>query len=837
MWRNYLAVGVRALAKDRTYAFINIVGLGVGLAACLMLLLYVRYERSYDAWLPGAEQVYQLQSQLQDPDVGTVTDLQMSPYPAGAALRRDFPQVAASVYLLSVRPTVLRGPEALAVNKAVMVDGPLFDVLPLPLTRGDPATALRDVGSVVLSQTEARRLFGAADPLGRTITTVVRGQRADRRVTGVMRDLPGNSHLDMDYIERFDPQSFFAETPDVLTVWSTNAGWNYLRLRNGAEPAHIQAQLPAWERRNIPDVTVGEQVLNIGDIADWRLVNVRDVHLGQAQDGGQRPGNDGRTILTFLVVAFLILGMACVNFTNLATARASQRAREVALRKVLGATRLQLIGQFIGESVLVAAIAMLLALTATELLLPHLSAFLDADLRLTYLGADGMLLPIVALTLLVGAAGGVYPALYLSRFEPAQILRANKSAADGAGSGSLRNVLVVAQFAVSIGLIICTAIVYAQTIYARHLDPGFARGGLLQVEGISRKQVLPQSAAMAREMERVPGVLAATRTNLGVNTQNVIGTAVYLPGRQEPISLGDYMVDASYFDTMRIRRLAGRVFDQNRAGDIGSPGHAAKNDPAAERALAERGVNVVVNALAARRLGFDTPQAAIGKPFRAAFLRPEAGLVTATVIGVVADTRTRSIRTPVEPIIYRMGDDHLTDIVLRYDRTADPAAVQAGVERVWKRFAPDAPFAAAFSDDIVADLYASERARAQVFAAFALLAVIVACLGLFGLAAYTAERRTKEIGIRKVLGARTRDIVRLLAWQFSKPVIAANLLAWPIAWWVMRDWLNTFDARVDLGPGPFLLAGLLALAIAIGTIAGHAVRVARANPITALRYE
>jgi putative ABC transport system permease protein len=554
-----------------------------------------------------------------------------------------------------------------------------------------------------------------------------------------------------------------------------------------------------------------------------------------------KPGNDRQTIITFAIIAFLILGMACVNFTNLATARASQRAREVALRKVLGANRKQLITQFLAESVLIAAIAMLLALAMVELLLPMLSNFLDASLEMHYLGWAGMLLPILGLTLLVGAAGGLYPAFYLSRFQPAQVLKANKSSAEASGSGMLRNVLVVAQFAVSIGLIICTAVVYAQTVYARTVDPGYHRDGLIQIENLGRRQLAERSDAIALEMARVPGVVSVGRSGIGVATDNNNNTGVMMPGHSEPINIVNYSIYEGFFRTMGIRLVAGRLFDANRPGDdstiplFDGPTALAQTNQQ-ETAMAARGINVVINELAARRMGFTDPAQAVGKTIGVSYFDPEDGLVPTHIIGVVQDSRFRSIREPIDPILFRLDRTYANVLLVRYDG-AHAAAARANVEQAWRRLVPDVPYDGIGSEDKVGELYTAEEARAKVFAGFALLAVIVACLGLFGLAAFTAERRTKEIGIRKVLGARTRDIVRLLAWQFSKPVIVANLIAWPVAWYVMRKWLDNFDARIDLGATPFVAAALLALAIAIGTIASHAIRVARANPIHALRYE
>jgi putative ABC transport system permease protein len=835
MWRNYLTVGIRALLKSRVYAAINILGLAIGMAACLMILLYVRYEMSYDKWLPNAENIYQVQSWSTDPETGDVYKLRMSQYVASTALQKDFPQIVNRVYALSSGPVVIRDGQALTTEDVVRVDGPFFDVFQLPFVAGDPKTTLKNPSTVALSETEAHRLFGTGNPVGQTLTMIERGKHVDYTVMGVFKDLPKNSHMKLSMVIRFDPVSYFVDYPQFPTSWGEISGWGYVVLKPGTDPKTITDQLAAWEKRNIPDEVFEGKAENAGKFQDWKLVNVRDVHLGEAQQAAMRPGNDRTTIVTFAIVALLILGIACVNFVNLATARASQRAREVALRKVLGATRGQLIVQFIGESLLIAGIAMVVALAIAELAIPPLAAFLDADLKLEYFGSDGIVLPIIALLVIVGAAGGVYPALYLSRYKPAQVLKANKSSAESAGTGRLRNILVVAQFAVSIGLIICTSIVYAQTVFARTADPGFRREGLLQVD-IGYRSFIPNSEAFARAVERVPGVQSVARTAIGVSTNSTMGRSVKVPGKTETVGIGNYAIDEGFFRTMGIKLLAGRLLDKNQAMDETSVPWPEPS-PDGERALAARGGNVVINALAAARLGFKKPEDAIGKEVRVALsLDTSQPMVPVRIVGVVSDTRFRSIRIPVEPIMYRIGTDYLNSLMVRYD-DPNPAAVRDRIAEVWKRFAPDLPFEAKFSEDIVAKLYTAEQARAQIFAGFSVLAVVIGCLGLFGLATFTAERRTKEIGIRKVLGARTRDIVRLLVWQFTRPVIVANLIAWPIAWWVMRDWLNKFDTRIALTPTPFVVAGLIAFAIAIATVAAHAMRVARTNPIHALRYE
>jgi putative ABC transport system permease protein len=832
MWKNYLTVGLRALAKNRTYAFINIFGLAIGMAACLMILLFVRYEMSYDKWIPRAEDTYQFQSWYKSSETGEEAQLQMTPYAAGEALKKDFPQVERAVYAWDNGPVFFQNGQASKTEHYLYATDNFLKVVDLPLVRGS-RDALDTVGNAVVTQEEAVRRFGTDDVVGRTLTLISKGQKWDFKIAGVLKDLPKSSHFRINSIIHLDIKSFMSKEPQALDCWGCQNGWVYFRLKPGSDPKAIEAQLPAWEKRNIPDQNSGEAHFNAGDDQDWHVVRLADIHLGKAQGGAMSPGNDRTTIVTFAVIALLILGMAVVNFTNLATARASQRAREVALRKVLGANRKQLIVQFIGESILIAVLAMVIALVLVELLIRPFAAFLETDMKLAYFGSGGILLPVIALVLVVGILGGLYPAFFLSRFQPAQVLKANKSSAETPGSGRLRSILVVAQFAVSIGLIICTAIIYGQTVYARTVDPGYKRDHILQVDELSRYQLIGKGEAIADQVRRVPGVDSVGLTTIGVATDNQNNTGVMVPGNPKPFTIGNYQVDEGFLETMGLTLVAGRWFDRNRpADDMTLP---FPPEPADEQALAARGGNIVVNELAVKRMGFKSPQEVIGKTFKAALVENEYGLVPVTIVGVVKDSRFRSVKLPLDPILFENVNSGHTNLVIRFH--GDPAAVRAGVERVWKGITNEVPFNAKFSDDILVELYKAEDARAKTFAAFALLSVIVGCLGLFGLAAFTAERRTKEIGIRKVLGARVRDIVRLLVWQFSKPVIVANLIAWPIAWWVMRGWLNGFDTRIALGPTPFLLAGGLALVIAIVTVAGHAFKVARSNPIHALRYE
>lgn len=831
MWRNYLTVAIRALAKSRIYSIINIAGLAIGMTACLMILLFIRYESSYDRWIPNVRDTYQFQTWWPNPSQGEPGFLQMASYITADRMKKDFPQIERAVYALGGTPVITKDGQVAPAENYVAVNDDFLAVVDLPLLRGS-RDALSRNDTAVLTQSEAIKRFGTDDIVGRTLSLIQKGQTHDYRINGILKDLPKNSHMKISALVRRDFPAYFANEEQFLTCWGCQSGWVYLKLKPGTDPKTIEAGLSAWEKRNIPDENASGIRFNQGDDTEWHLVNLKDVHLGKAQDGAMTPGNDRRTITTFAIIAILILGMAVVNFTNLATARASQRAREVALRKVLGASRKQLIVQFVGESILIAAASMLLALALLELLVRPFAAFLDADLSLSYFGSEGVLLPAVALVLLVGLLGGLYPAFFLSRFQPAQVLKANRSAAETPGSGRLRQALVVAQFAVSIGLIICTAVIYGQTLYARSVDPGYKRDHILQVDNLSRYQLIGKGEAIAERMKRIPGVTAAGLADIGVSTDNTSNTGAVVPGNPKQLNIGNYRVSTGFFNAAGLSLVAGRWFDEREADDATTPFPA---DPQAESAVAARGINVVLNERGAKTLGYASPTDAIGKTFKTVYFSNEIGPVTMTVIGVVKNSRFRSVRTPIDDLMFVKARTGMGWMLLRYN--GDPAAIRSQVENAWKSIVNDVPFEAKFSDDIMAELYKAEDGRAKIFAAFSFLAVVIGCLGLFGLAAFTAERRTKEIGIRKVLGARTRDIVRLLVWQFSRPVVIANVIAWPIAWWLMRDWLNNFDDRVTLGPVPFLAAAALALAIAVATVAGHAIRIARANPIHALRYE
>ena len=820
MLGHYLLIAIRILMRNRVYAAINIGGLALALAGCVLILGYIRYEQSYDGWLKDSGRLFQVQTTIHPPSQPDVRT-QASPFPVGEQLAAGFPQVEAVTSLSAGKTVTERDGQPVFVD-ATTVDGNFFKVFDLPFAYGSAATALPDTNSIVLTEKEATRQFGTADILGRRFTLGAGPGKRDYKVSGVLRDLPRNTSLRIGIMYRGDA----ADIPVERRGWGNFDQIHYVKLRANADAAMVNAALPGWERRVVPTGTIDGKQFSMADVFDLRLEPVTGVHLGKAQEAALTPAGDPRALVTFAVVALLTLGMAVMNFVNLTTARALQRTREVALRKVLGARRRELIAQFMAENVLIAAVAILIAMAIAELAMPWVARAMGADMQLRYLGKDGMLLPVLALFAVTGLAGGLYPALYLSRFKPAAVLNGNRGSTETAGSGRLRMVLVVVQFAIAIGLVTSTAVIWSQTRFVEQVDPGFRRDGLIQIANAWRYTQGSEYEGARRAMLAIPGVTKVGRTGFAPGDATKMVWLARAPGASQYTSLTVYNIDGDFLPTMDVKLLAGRMLGDRQAAD-----RIADETPAQ---LAARGINVMINRAAAIKLGYRTPQAAIGQIVDVWF--NGAAKVPAAIAGVVEDTRFGTARDAVAPIVYVYDPGLTSQVLVRYTQ-ARPGEVMAALDKVWRRFEPEIPFEARFTDDVVRELYTAERTRTMLFASFSALAILIAGLGLYSLAAFTTERRTKEIGIRKVLGARVRDIVRLLVVQFSRPVLLANLIAWPAAWWVMRDWLNGFDARIALTPTPFLIAGGLALVIAVATVAGQAVRVARRNPIHALRYE
>ena len=830
MFRNYLTVAVRNLVKHKLYSAINIVGLAVGLAACILILLFVRNELTFDRHVAEAERVHQvvIRAQLPGRAADTVANTMV---PLADAMKQAFPEVELRANLVSQGITLRQG-DKLFAETVLAADPEFLEIFDLEFLEGDRATALRDRAGLVLGEEAARKYFGDEPALGRTMT--IDGQH-DVRVTGVLKALPPNTHLRFDMLMPMGSPAV-RNLEFLRTQWGNVSATTYVRLQPGVDLEDFNRRFVDWSKTAMPEMRSPNGVIRLSDIFTPRLRPLLSINTDPIPSQ-MRPGTSLTEIYTFSAVAVLVLAIASINFMNLATARATQRAREVSVRKVVGASRGQIVAQFIGESVLLTGIGLLLAMALVELLLPAYSGFLGKELAFDY-GDPALVGILLGLAAIVGIAGGSYPAFFLSAFNPATVLKGASSGVGG-GSGRLRMALVIVQFAISIALMVSTAVVYGQFLFAQNKDLGFDKENVVVVEGFATRAMREKARAVADLIARDPRIAAVSATGITPGTFDENNTNIRMPGRDssELLVLRNEVVDFDFFQTMGMTLAAGRPFERSRGTDMVErpewlrPG--GQRPPGTPENF-EMAASVILNESAVKRLGFASNEAALGQTYGAS-AGPGASFKF-TIIGVVRDFHFRSVRDPIAPAHFYIDPAQFDAVAVRI-RPGDLAGALAAVDDAWRQVFPDNPVQRVFLDDRIEQLYAQERQAASMFAAFAGLAIVIACLGLFGLASFTAERRTKEIGLRKVLGAGVSDIVRLLVWQFSKPVLLANLIAWPVAWYGLSRWLEGFTYRIDLNPALFVGAGVTALAIAWITVGLHAAKVAQAKPIRALRYE
>jgi putative ABC transport system permease protein len=823
MFRNYLVTALRNIARHRLYSLINIAGLAVGLACAAFIILFIRDEISYDKWIPGSENLYRIEHTFVVPGQAPMPAAN-SPYPVAVAMQQQIPEVTGVTHLTGQRLTVMIG-NRLFLDQFHVVDPNFFQLIKLPLVEGSAGAVFAQADSVVLSQARARKYFGDAEPLGKTI--ILSENRCDDlgencqvkqyalKVTGVMRDVPHNSHLLTDAL--FPTTSNADPFPQKeKTAWFDSSGYSYARLAPGTNPNAVEAKLKSIVDRSADPRLLSALHVSASQIQHIHLTPFRDLHLTTDRYGAMKPPGSWATIYGFAVIGVLIQLVACFNFTNLATARATMRAREVSLRKVMGATRRQLVTQFLGESLLMSLFALLVALAVVEVLLPSFDQFLQRPITFNYLNDWPVLAGVTGLALLSGLLGGAYPAFVLSGFRPATILRANQ--ARQGGSGWLRTVLVVLQFAVSIGLGIAALVIFAQISFARNLDLGFRKDNMVIIRA---RSMSPQTRdSFERTLRNQPGIMAVTASGYVPLDGNDSNWDVHVPGSTSNPVMRVVQVDPDFPGTYGVKLLAGRLLDRNRASDATpapfSPTYSGGS------------FNVLINESAMKEFGF-TPRNVVNKRV---FLHN----TEVTVVGVLADFKWAGTVGPIVPTVY-FNDPVANAVISVRVRSADSASTLAMIDRLWRRFAPTIAIQQHLMSDDFDKQFLNDDRQGAIFSLFVGIAIVIACLGLFGLAAFTAGRRTKEIGVRKVFGARTREVIFLLLWQFSIPVLVANAIAWPLAWYYLHGWLEGYAYRISLSPAYFLIVGVAALLIAWATIFTHARRVASANPIHALRYE
>jgi putative ABC transport system permease protein len=829
MFRHYLITAARNFAHHKLYSFINIVGLAVGLACAILMALFLRDELSYDRWIPQSSNLYRIELTFHLPG-RPPWPLATAPFPVLRAMQEEIPEVKATTHLLPEPMTVTVGNRQFFETVAV-VDTSFFQVIRLPLIEGDPASVLAQPESIVLSQSVARKYFGDIDPLGKTVTVIGSGILCDRNdaacltaahpltVTGVLRDLPANTQLSIDLVMSNSSQADGLPKAFREREWtSTNGVYNYVVLAPGADPEAVLAKLkPILDRNVNPEEKLPES--RGSGLEQFRLTQFWDVHLTSDNYGGMKPPGSWTTVYGFAIIALLIMAVACFNFMNLATARATLRAREISLRKTVGATRPQLIVQFLGEALLTALVSLVIALALVEVLLPLYDAFLNRPISFNYVSDWPFFLAILAAAIVAGLLSGVYPALVLSSFRPAAVLKTSTSTQTG--SGLIRMALVVWQFSVSIGLGIAAIVVFSQIRFARNIDLGFDRDGIVVLRGITT--LTPSaSESLARALRTNPEIVDVALSNaVPFDLFNVSNVPVQTQGGSQSFTAHLVNIAPEFPSLYGMRLLAGRLLSTAHGEDVFS------SYPFAGRE-ADAGRNVLINGEAARRFGYNAEEA-VGKTI-------DLGTGRVKIAGVLGDSMIDGVRESVLPAVFADYPDANTLLSIRIHggRVSDTLSY---IDRTWASFAPGSAIQRYFLSDTFDDLFKADEKQGVMFSLFVGIAILIACLGLFGVAAFTAERRTKEIGIRKVFGARTQDVVRLLLWQFSIPVLIANAIAWPVAYYYLHHWLESYAYRISLNPLYFLTAGAIAQVIAWGTIFAHALRIARASPIFALRYE
>jgi putative ABC transport system permease protein len=815
MLKSYFLVAFKHLVKQKLYTLINVIGLAVGLACFILIGLFVRHETSFDRQFANADRIYRVSRDFLPTEISKSAYLATTSAPIAPRLKEDFSAVE-HVARLRCCDGMLRTEDSqvFAAEDVGWADPELFEIFDFEWLRGDPRTALQATDSIVLTASIARKYFGDDEPLGKTLLSD--GARPFE-VTGVIADLGDKTHLRFSALIPLESQ-VAPRGPVALDNWGANMFYTYVLLEPGASADPI--------RRGSDDFF--ERHLQPGSSRWTRLevMALQDLHLHSRKENELRVPGSATTVQTFVAVAVFILLLACINFMNLATARATQRAKEIGVRKVVGAERKQVVAQFLSESVLVALLALLLALALVEISLPAFNALLGASLELGYLDDPGAMAGLLALTLVTGLLAGSYPAFYLAAFEPGKVLKGDVTR--GGGAAAFRKGLVVVQFAISITLLIATAVVYEQTQFARGIELGFDKDRVLIVSGPRLGGLGPQWEAMKQQWRSNPEITAVTASGLVPGMENTSAFVIAAEGH-DPNGAGitNSIVDYAFFETYGIEVLAGRTFDDRFADRFRIAGDGGP-----------RAGTFVVTELAARRWGW-TPEEAVGKWLAIDGNQTSRG----PIVGVVKDVYFESIRSAIEPTVYVLLPeglpppfDTLQYASLRVTGRNLPETL-AFIDAKWTQFLPDQPISRRFLDEDFEALYQTEARQAQMFTLFSALAIAIASMGLFGLVAFTTERRTKEIGIRKTIGGSVTDIVILLSGEFGRLVLVANVVAWPVAYFFMQRWLSSFAYRIDMSPWTFVASAAAAFAIACLTVGSVAARAATTKPINALRYE
>ena len=807
MFKNYLKIALRNFLKHKGFSFINIFGLAIGVACCLIIVLFVLDEISFDRHHEKADQIYRvgLKAYINNNAFNGVVTCA----PMAQTLVREYPEVTAATRIRNFGYPVFRYEDKVFSEEQVLwVDQAFFDVFTVSFIKGDLKTALAEPNSIVLTRSMALKYFGDEDPMGKSLNA---DRQRDYVVTGVVEDTPQNSHFHYDFLASL---STYGDSRSP--VWVSNNYYTYLVLQEGSSPQAFEEKLVELVKKYVgPQIQAAagislEKFFELGGEYGYFVQPLTNIHLHSHYEYELEPNGDIAYVYLFSIIALGILLVACINFVNLATARSVNRAREVAIRKTVGSRRAQLIRQFLAETTLTSFVAVILSLFVVQILLPSFNSITGKELSIPYIDNIYTIPALLGVVMFIGILAGIYPAFFLASFHPAVVLKSETMGRTK--KSNLRNVLVVFQFTVSIVLIVGTLIVNKQLKYMQDMNLGFNKDQVVIVK--KTDDLGKQIQAFRQEL------LKNARIDNASNTGRLIGqtfgnSAFRLAGEtgEETHLLWTYFTDAHFVDTYQIEMATGRYFEEGRQAD-------------------QQGV--VINEAAVKDLGLADP---IGKQIVALGATQEQAQ-SFTILGVMKDFHFESLHFQIRPLIVLLyGPNNRGRFVSVRINAEGIRETMAFLEGTWRRFAENQAFEYEFFDDHFKKIYESEERTGKIFFAFSLLAIVIASLGLFGLAAFISEQRTKEIGIRKILGATESKIIILLSKQFTKWVILSNLIAWPIAFYFMHKWIQRFAFRPGISIWPFLLASIVVLCIALLTVSYQTIKAARSDPVDLLRYE
>lgn len=819
MLKNYIITALRVLLRNKLYSLINIGGLAIGLTVVILIGLFVYDEMSYDAWLSDSEQIFRIETvnhfpsrpdELSATSSGPVLPIMLNDYSS---------DIESGTRLVTEDYTINDGDASFRVTVR-MVDPTFFDVFDLDVVTGDRNLFSQDNNSIVITQATAVRLFGDASSAIGQIMPLANGT-LPMKVVAVIKNIPDHSHLDIEAVALFDP-SRYIEQPWINQMWFSPNIYTYLRIKDPVAVERIENDLPSFLNRHAGADRNNRNYEKPSENITMSLMPVRDIHLYSKGRFQMKTVGDIMVVQGFSAIALLILFIASINFTNLATARASLRASEIALRKTVGASRSQIVIQFLGEAVTTVIIALIVALSLVELALPWFSALIAKVLDNGAMADPIVQMGLFGLVAVVALGAGAHPAFRLSSYRPGLVLQGSKL---GRGKSSrLQFALVTLQFTISIGLIISTIIVYSQINYAKNAGNTVLTDSKLAIVGFGNQQLL--AGPVRDRLENLAGVKSTSLSGRLLPLPNFWNSQVRLPGQQGDTGISLEALPG-HFDTLNFfgaELVTGRFFDAEFRGDLVTSEEGSLNS--------ER--SGIINETAVARMGYVDAEDAIGKVFHFKNFEDE-GYAEITIVGVVRDMNFRSARDPITPMVYLVQEEELNFLNVEL-AGKNQAETLSKIDEIWKNVVPSSPIRRTFLDERFSRLYDADQKRGEFFAYFSFFAMFVSLLGLFGLSALAVERRSREIGVRKVLGASVLDIVKLLTLQFSKPALIANIIAWPLVAFAMHNWLTGFAYRIELNPLVFVGTGFLVLLFSWLTVGLQAFQGARANPIKTLRH-